>query len=246
MRQKNVRILSGSPGKRGSYLGILYQPSIGKYFAPLALLGDSPSSHETDYTGPGIKVAIVDSGFMLTHPFIQRNVQESIDFTGEGPEDLNGHGTIVALTLLLNYPRARLFNVKVVDAEGRAWEKDLIKGIEWSMERATMGKGPLVEPFIINLSVGVYHKRWGLWDCGANCDVCKAAIKAALSNVGVVAAAGNEPGITYCPAKAGVLKKGCGVTAVAAYDLERGAIAPYSGIGTRAAPVGTYVFGPVE
>ena len=244
--RKGVRILSGSPGKTGAYLNILYQPDTDTYFAPLGLLGNSASRQLTEYTGPAVRVAIVDTGLMLEHPLIKPALEESVDFTGEGPEDLNGHGTIVALIVHLKNPRVRFFNVKIADAKGRGTKEDLIKGIEWAVNKAGTGKGPLVEPFLINISVGVYHKRWGLWDCRGNCDVCRVAQRAALANVGVVAAAGNEPGKTYCPAKVGVVKKRSGVRSVAAYDLERDAIAPYSGIGNIANAVGKYVFGPVE
>lgn len=243
---KTVKILSGTSGKKGAYLDIIYQPDTGTYFAPIGLEGDSRTTYETEHTDMPIKVAIIDTGFMLNHPLIKRNLEESVDFTGEGPEDLNGHGTIGALILLLNYPAARLFNVKVMDAMGRGNKENLIKGIEWSVKKATMGKGPLVEPFIINLSVGVYHKKWGLWECQGNCELCRAALRATLANVGVTAAAGNEPGKTYCPAKVGVVKKLSGVLSVGAYDLDRQAIAPSSGIGKVYSPVGTYLFRSVE
>jgi len=247
---KTVKILDGMPSKKGAYLKQLYDPDTGRYFVPMfpqhpffeniknkakLVLKKRLGLKMRGVRPPDMKVAIVDTGLMLNHPWIKRSLEDSIDLTGEGPEDLNGHGTLMALLFLavlypvpnpIN-PYARLLNVKVMDAEGRGRERDLIKGIRWSVKK---GAG------MINLSVGVYHKKWGLWECKGDCKVCKAAAQTAEANVTVVAAAGNEPNKTCCPAKVGVAKKDSGVRSVAAYDLGRQTIAPYSGIGNIAAP----------
>lgn len=241
MNEKRVEILGGIPGKKGAYLNWLHDPTTGKYFAPT--LPEHPSfegvrkMHESGHTGSGVKVAVIDTGLMLDHPWIKRSIENSKDFTGEGIEDLNGHGTMVALILLATSPDASLFNVKVMDSEGRGSEENLIKGIQWAVKEGAK---------IINLSGGVYWKKWGIWDCKGDCKICRAAEDAAKAGVLVVAAAGNEPGKTYCPAKVGLLKKDVGVMGVAAYDFETGIIAPYSGVGNIAAPVGGYRLVPVE
>jgi len=241
MDEKIVEILNGIPGKKGAYLNQVYDPKIHKYFVPI--FPDDPffenirKIHRNGYNGSNIKVAVVDTGLMLDHPWINRSIEKSIDFTGEGVEDLNGHGTMVALILLATAPGVKIFNVKVMDSEGRGTEKDLIKGIEWAVQEGAQ---------IINLSVGVYRKKWGIWDCKGDCKICRVAEKAARSGVLVVAAAGNEPGKTYCPAKVGIIKRDIGVISVAAYDFENKMIAPYSGVGNITAPVGKYSLVPVE
>lgn len=239
--EKRVEILNGTPGKKGIYLSQLYDPDSGKYFAPM--LPEHPAfesiknAHERGLTSAGVNVAIIDTGLMLNHPWIKRSMGDSVDFTGEGMEDLNGHGTMVALIVLMDAPDAKVFNVKVMDSEGRGSEEKLIKGIQWAVKKGV---------HVINLSVGVYHKKWGLLDCNGDCKICRAAENAAKAGVIVVAAAGNESGKTYCPAKVGIVKKDIGVISVAAYDFETGKMESYSGVGSIAAPVGRYRFVSVE
>jgi hypothetical protein len=73
------------------------------------------------------RMAVLDTGLMLHHPQIERALDESVDFTGEGPEDLNGHGTLVALAMLRHSPSLyRFFNVKIMDAKRRGTEEDLV------------------------------------------------------------------------------------------------------------------------
>ena len=241
MDEKRVEILNEIYDKKGTYLDQLYDPIADKYFAPVL-----PSSlsfegvrkmHKEGYSGSDVRVAIIDTGLMLNHPWIKRSLEESVDFTGEGSEDLNGHGTMVTLLMLLTAPSSRLLNVKTMDAKGRGTEEDLIKGIQWSVKKGVK---------LINLSGGVYHKKWGLLECRGNCKICQAAESAAKSGVIVVAAAGNEPGKTYCPAKLGIINKDSGVISVAAYDFETGKKSSYSGVGNVSGPVGRYRFVPVE
>ncbi|HRY26514.1 MAG: S8 family peptidase [Geminicoccaceae bacterium] len=43
--------------------------------------------------GQGVRVAILDTGIDADHPDLQGAIEKMRDFTGEGVEDLNGHGT---------------------------------------------------------------------------------------------------------------------------------------------------------
>ncbi|WP_456430781.1 S8 family peptidase [Thermosulfuriphilus sp.] len=236
-----MRFWGGSPGEKGALLSKVYDPQSKRYLAPL--LPDHPffqslkKTHGQGYVGAGIKVAVLDTGLLIDHPWIRATLEDSVDFTGEGIDDLNGHGTIVALLLLAVAPRSRLFNVKVVRATGRGKEENLIKGIRWAVNRRIQ---------TINISLGVYHPKWGLWECNGGCDLCQAAEEAARAGTIVVAAAGNEAGKTYCPAKVGLVRERSGVISVAAFSFERNIILPYSGKGNISAPVGRYFFAPVE
>ena len=82
-----------------------------------------------------IKVGIIDSGMILNHPQIAGYIKESKDFTGEGIEDVLGHGTAVALQLLYGVkqdnPPIALINAKVVNAKGNISEENVIKAIDW-------------------------------------------------------------------------------------------------------------------
>lgn len=173
--------------------------------------------------------AILDTGMLLEHPLLKPDLIESADFTGEGPDDYNGHGTICALLARVFIPyRVRMFNVKVVGSDGRGTSKQLIQGIHHVVE---LKKRHKIEHLIVNMSVGVYSRKFlGLKECEGDCDVCRATIAAAEEGILFMAAAGNTPGITACPATADIKKKAPGVTAVAASNYEK------SGIGTIAAP----------
>lgn len=211
-------------------LSKFYDQSSGQYFALelpedpgfQAVLADAKRRH----VELSSRIAVVDSGLMLDHPLIKRNLIKSVDFTGEGPQDSIGHGTLVALIILARMPKTPLFNVKVINSDGRASEDNIIKGIKWSVAEGAE---------IINLSVGVYREKYGLPECKGDCELCRAAEDATKDGVIICAAAGNEPGVTCCPAKVGVVKN-IPVIAVAAYVPETDKMAPYSGVGTVASP----------
>jgi subtilisin family serine protease len=241
MDERTVEILGveGSPGK-GGWLGFLHNPDSGKYFAPEFL--DIPffdvirKMQSMGMTGKGWTIAILDTGLMLDHPWIKRQLLQSKDFTGEGPEDKNGHGTLMALNALLVAPDANIVNIKVMDAEGRGTEENIVKGIDWAVEQKVDG---------ISISAGVDHSKWLLPDCKGTCKLCKAAENADKAGIIVSAAAGNEPNKTYCPARLGMVKKDNHIISCQAFDLTTGKIASYSGKGNATGPVGMYHFIPV-
>ncbi len=106
-------------------------------------------------TGKGVDVAILDTGIHDEHPALE--VLKEVDFTGEGTDDLHGHGTHVAGIIAskdLTYRgvafNANLFNVKVLNKNGIGYASDVIKGIEWAVENGaeilSMSFGAEVEP----------------------------------------------------------------------------------------------------
>lgn len=174
--------------------------------------------------GPDFPLAaIVDSGVLSHHPIIKDSLRESIDFTGEGPEDLLGHGTIVGLIYLGTVPAgAPIVSAKALDRRGMGTTRDLIKAIDWAVKKGAK---------VINVSAGVYLTCTSAWEQGAgaaqsadSCEttpICQAVTNAARTNSLVVAAVGNKPGRIVCPA--------CCREALAVGASVGDAVAPYSG-----------------
>lgn len=57
-------------------------------------------------------VVIIDSGVLTEHPLLKGKIEHVEDFTGEGVEDVCGHGTIQALRQIWFEPYARLIILK--------------------------------------------------------------------------------------------------------------------------------------
>lgn len=231
--QQTVEILGGRSGNKGQHLGLVFDATTGTYFAPelstsvADVMKNAYRRLGVDgFTGAETKTAVIDSGMLQQHPWIKPRLIASKDFTGEGSEDLNGHGTWVTLLLLLSAPKTDIINVKVVGADGLGEERSFVDGIDWAISQGCD---------VINISAGTYRTKWGLWQCDGTCQVCRAAVRAARSGILVVVAAGNVPGMTACPASAGVHGR-APIVAAATWDLDRDAPAAYSGRGNFFGP----------
>ena len=188
----------------------------------------------TEYVAPSRSlVAIIDSGLMHEHPLLKGLVKESVDFTGEGIEDRNGHGTNVALiarSLVIGRPEPFLIILKVLDEHGMATPDVLIRALDWITDYNC--SAPETERiFTATLSGGVYSRRFKVLPCNGHCTVCEAARRAApTGGMLLQAAAGNTAGRTACPARAG-LDGSCNVIAVGSSteNLGRGTLATPTG-----------------
>ncbi|HEX3999416.1 MAG TPA: hypothetical protein VHX65_12770 [Pirellulales bacterium] len=158
MEKYDSMIMHATPGTAGSLLHWVKDLESGEYEVPdfspskrevkfLYMLSPNANERDFDSAWPAIwklkqfnesfgqrrssqAFAIVDTGLMLDHPLLKSCIEGSKDFTGEGPEDLHGHGTIRALQVRLMFPfKIRIFNVKVAGAVGRGSSKDLINGV---------------------------------------------------------------------------------------------------------------------
>ena len=72
-----------------------------------------------------------------SHPQLEGFIAEAADFTGEGPQDLLGHGTALALIAVFGEPgfEVKILSAKVADRSGRVREQDVIDAIDWAVRR---------------------------------------------------------------------------------------------------------------
>ena len=242
----DVVTVFGDPGA-GGFLSQVKDPVTGEFLRvsyPGAAEGEEEFARLMDLVQPETReslVAILDTGMLHEHPGIKGRIADEVDFTGEGAEDLSGHGTLITLIYLTDVTEpmssVKLLNIKVADAYGRGSPENLIKGLDWV---ANYKRGHPDFNITANLSVGVYRRRLlGLKRCNGTCDVCAAALRAADTGIVVVAAAGNTPGKTACPATAGLARPESGILAITRTDT------PNVGIGQVAANPKLH-FTPVE
>ncbi|MFF2275719.1 S8 family serine peptidase [Agromyces sp. NPDC058126] len=126
----------------------------------------APEAWAAGYTGDGVTVAVLDTGYDDTHPDLAgRVLAESTSFV-PGEEvawDPNGHGTHVASTIAGNGAAsdgthrgvadgADLLVGKVLDAGGSGQDSWIISAMEWAAERAD----------IVSMSLGTRQGSDGL------------------------------------------------------------------------------------
>jgi len=100
---------------------------------------------ESIWTGSGVKIAVLDTGFDLTHPdFAGRAIVTQSFVSGEPPQDGVGHGTHCIGTAagarqpnpLPRYGIAyesEIYVGKVLNNAGRGGDADILAGIDWAM-----------------------------------------------------------------------------------------------------------------
>ncbi len=154
-------------------------------------------------------IAIVDSGIGSAADQTmagELDVVGGVDCTGQDDtSDHNGHGTHVAgiaaavdndMGVVGVAPGARLWSVRVLDADGSGNESDVICGLDWLTARMAAGK----TRFVINMSLGTTlgitpapQTCAGLARMGPESDPMLAAVcRAQAAGAIVVVAAGND------------------------------------------------------
>ncbi len=107
-----------------------------------------------DTQGEGVRVAVLDTGIDTDHPDLKTAIVGSRDFTGDGIEDVNGHGTHTAgvVGARLNNigfvgvaPRTELLVGKVLGNDGRGAFDWIAQGIDWAVSEGA---------HIISMSLG--------------------------------------------------------------------------------------------
>ena len=132
--------------------------------------------------GRDIKIAVLDTGIDPDHPDLVNAIEATRDFTGEGVEDLNGHGThcagiIAARQNSVGYigvaPESRLLVAKVLPNNKKGTYSAIAAGVDWAVgENAD----------IVSMSLG---------GSSSNGELFGAIHRALAANKIVVCAAGN-------------------------------------------------------
>ena len=134
--------------------------------------------HELGLSGKGVKVAILDSGIDITHPYFEGVQIISSSMFNDQAQDEFQHGTHVASILTTIAPQSIILNIKIMNHEGETQLSTIMRGIEMAIDQGAN---------IINLSVGVEDLN-----CPDNHPLTKIVEKASNLGIAVVCAAGNS------------------------------------------------------
>jgi subtilisin family serine protease len=147
----NVASRSLTGGLAKVWLDGKLQPSLRESVPQIS----APAAWRAGYTGKGVPVAVLDTGYDANHPDLRGAVSEAHNFT-DSPDtgDQVGHGTHVASTVAGRAtasdgvykgvaPSASLYIGKVCDVTGCP-ESSVLPGMEWAASRAR----------VINMSLG--------------------------------------------------------------------------------------------
>ncbi len=139
------------------------------------------------FRGASVQVAVIDTGIDCLHPdLLNCNGGVNLLNPALSSADDNGHGTHVAGIIAATgngfgvqgvAPDARLYAVKVLDANGSGALSTVIKGLNWAASNGVQ---------VANLSLGGFD-----FFLGSN-PVCTAIANAVSGGMTVVAAAGNS------------------------------------------------------
>ncbi len=176
--------------------------------------------------GSGVKVAILDTGIDYTHPDLDANYAGGYDFQNNDndPKDDNGHGThcsgIVAAEdnddgVIGVAPKASIYAVKVLDAQGSGYISTIVSGIDWAIDH---------NMDVISMSLG---------SSSSDSSLEESINRAYNAGIVVVAASGNDgkEAISY-PAKyddaiaVGATDKDNSLASFSNYGAEQEVVAP--------------------
>jgi subtilisin family serine protease len=139
-----------------------------------------------EYTGRGVRVAIVDSGVHAAHPHVQA-VEQGVAVRDDGSldedfVDMLGHGTAVTAAIREKAPDALLAAIKVFWRSLSTDIGSLVRGVD---EGSRRGAG------VINLSLGTSK--------AAHRPELEAAVSRARQLGAFIVAAGEDDGVAWLP-----------------------------------------------
>jgi subtilisin family serine protease len=140
----------------------------------------------TEYTGRGVRVAIVDSGVHAQHPHV-REIEQGIGIREDGSLEADyvdhlGHGTAVAAAIREKAPDASHLAIKVFWRGLSTSVDSLVRAIDEAGERGAS---------VVNLSLGTSK--------AGHRALLEAAVSRAASRGAFVVAAGEDAGVSWLP-----------------------------------------------
>ena len=140
----------------------------------------------SQYTGRGVRVAIVDSGVHAAHPHVQ-GIEQGVAIRDNGSMDddfvdMLGHGTAVTAAIREKAPDALLAAIKVFWRSLSTDIGSLVRGLDEGSRRGAA---------IINLSLGTSK--------AAHRPQLEAAVARAREHGAFIVAAGEDDGIAWLP-----------------------------------------------
>jgi subtilisin len=185
----------------------------------------------TKYTGKGIRVAVLDTGFDAGHPdFVGRTVTRASFIVGQTADDGHGHGThCIGTACGPRQPQrlpaygiaseAEIFAGKVLSNQGSGADGGILAGIDWAIRnKCTVISMSLGAPVSPNAAFSIVYET--------------VAQRALAAGSLIVAAAGNESSRPGRIAPVGHPANCPSIVAVAAIDANL-AIAPFSSGGVN-------------
>ncbi|MBD8067950.1 S8 family peptidase [Bacillus sp. PS06] len=155
--------------------------------------------NNTELTGQGVKMAIIDTG-IYPHQDLSGRITDFVDFINNRsePYDDNGHGTHCAGDAAGNgaassgkymgpAPKANLVGVKVLDKQGSGSFETIMQGVEWCIEYNENNPDEKID--IISMSLGSRAENF----VEENNDPMVSIVEEAwASGITVIVAAGND------------------------------------------------------
>jgi len=194
--------IASLPQVKRIYEDRILQSTIGDEDSNTDTSGFTVSRGDTQYTGKGIMVFVIDTGIDSSHEALQRDGEPVVkdSFSIYSSEYTHWHGTFCAGIIHEVAPDADLGSVCVFNSQGQAYISDILQGIDYVAHWHRTHDEFCIASCSWGIEVGSY------WKCGAEpCIICESVNGLSNSGIPVIVAAGNsgpEERTINCPGNA--------------------------------------------